>query len=373
MLGSSSVGIWRFFQPLNLPQLINMSLPVTCVDLFCGAGGLTHGLLKKGIQVKAGVDVDAACRFSYEANNSGAVFLERDVESLTSEDLADYFPKENYSLLAGCAPCQPFSTYNKGKDTTQDAKWKLLRSFASLVRKLKPDLVTMENVPKLPKHVIFDEFLEAFEGYHTWFEVVECENYGIPQRRRRLVFLASKLGPISLIPPTHKKHLTVADTIRFLPEIKAGEMHRNDPLHASAGLSEINLNRIRQSKPGGSWQDWDENLVAECHRRDSGKSFRSVYGRMRWDDPAPTMTTLCYGFGNGRFGHPEQDRAISLREAALLQTFPETYQFMPKNEGVNFKVIGRLIGNAVPVRLGEVIAMSIADHLDQVNQAKNKI
>lgn len=345
------------------------NLPVACIDLFCGAGGLTHGLLKKGVQVKAGVDVDPACRFAYETNNGGAVFLERDVESLTTEDLAGYFTEGNYSLLAGCAPCQPFSAYAKGKDTTQDAKWKLLRSFAGLVRRVQPHLVTMENVPQLPKHVIFDEFLEAFEGYHTWFDVVACEDYGIPQRRRRLVFLASRLGPISLIPPTHKgRHVTVTDTIRYLPEIKAGETHMDDPLHAAAGLTEINLKRIRQSQPGGSWQDWDEDLVAECHRRDSGKSFPSVYGRMRWEAPAPTMTTLCYGFGNGRFGHPEQDRAISLREAALFQTFPKTYQFMPKDEDVNFKVIGRLIGNAVPVRLGEVIAMSIADHLKQMRK-----
>lgn len=345
------------------------SLPVACIDLFCGAGGLTHGLLKKGVQVKAGVDVDPACRFAYEANNGGAVFLERDVESLTAEDLACYFPEGNYSLLAGCAPCQPFSTYTKGKDTSQDAKWQLLRSFGGLVRRVQPDLVTMENVPQLPKHAIFDEFLEAFDGYHTWFDVVACEDYGIPQRRRRLVFLASKLGAISLIPPTHRgKNVTVADTIRNLPEIKAGEKYWGDPLHAAAGLTEINLKRIRQSKPGGSWQDWGEELVAECHRRNSGKSFGSVYGRMRWEDPAPTMTTLCYGFGNGRFGHPEQDRAISLREAALFQTFPKTYQFMPKDEDVNFRVVGRLIGNAVPVRLGEVIAMSIADHLEQAKK-----
>lgn len=346
------------------------SLPVACVDLFCGAGGLTHGLLKKGIQVKAGFDLDPTCRFAYETNNGDATFFRRDIESLSAEELADYFPEGTHSLLAGCAPCQPFSTYTKGKDTTQDAKWKLLRSFGDLVCKVQPDFVTMENVPQLPKHAIFGEFLEAFAGYYTWFDVVACEEYGIPQRRRRLVFLASKLGPISLIPPTHKgSHVSVADTIRHLPEIKAGEMFQGDRLHAAAGLTEINLKRIRQSKPGGSWQDWDEGLVAECHRRDSGKSFGSVYGRMRWENPAPTMTTLCYGFGNGRFGHPEQDRAISLREAALFQTFPKTYQFVPKGEDVNFTRIGRLIGNAVPVRLGEVIAMSIAEHLEQVKKA----
>lgn len=135
-------------------------------------------------------------------------------------------------------------------------------------------------------------------------------------------------------------------------------------------MSELNLKRIRQSRPGGSWEDWDKDLVAECNRRESGKSFGSVYGRMRWDQPAPTMTTLCYGFGNGRFGHPEQDRAISLREAALFQTFPKNYRFVAKGENVKFNVIGRLIGNAVPVRLGEVIAMSIKKHLEQVEKRR---
>ena len=352
---------------------MKQSLPVACVDLFCGAGGLTHGLLRKGVDVKAGVDVDPECRFAYEVNNKGAKFLERDVESLTIEEISRLFPKNKYSLLAGCAPCQPFSTYAKGKDTTGDAKWRLLRSFAKMVRKVQPDLVTMENVPQLPKHAIFHEFLKAFDGYKTWQGVVECEAYGIPQKRRRLVFLASRLGPISLIPPTHKnRHPTVADTIRYLPDIDAGTAHWNDPLHAAAGMSDLNLERIRQSQPGGSWEDWDEELVAECNRRDSGKSFSSVYGRMRWDEPAPTMTTLCYGFGNGRFGHPEQDRAISLREAALFQTFPRSYQFVPKDETVKFKTVGRLIGNAVPVRLGEVIAMSIKKHLEQT-EARGRV
>lgn len=343
---------------------MKQSLPIACVDLFCGAGGLTHGLLRKGIRVTAGVDLDPACRYPYEKNNKGAKFLERDIESLNAEDIAEHFPAGNHTLLAGCAPCQPFSTYAKGKDTSGDSKWRLLRSFARMVRELQPDLVTMENVPQLPKHAIFSEFLQAFDGYHTWHGVVACDQYGVPQRRRRLVFLASKFGPISLIPPTHRNSpKTVQDTIQGLPELSAGEADILDPLHAAAGLTEVNLRRIRQSSPGGSWLDWDDSLVARCHRKTTGKSFVSVYGRMSWDEPAPTMTTLCYGFGNGRFGHPEQDRAISLREAAMFQTFPKGYKFIRKGEAVNFSVIGRLIGNAVPVRLGEVIALSIDRHL----------
>lgn len=343
------------------------TLPVACIDLFCGAGGLTHGLLKRGIDVRAGVDLDPACRFAYETNNEGVAFLERDIESLSPSEIADLFPNDQFRLLAGCAPCQPFSTYAKGRDTSTDAKWHLLRSFADLVRRVQPELVTMENVPQLPKHSIFAEFLAGFDGYHTWFKVVDCEDYGIPQRRRRLVFLASKLGPISLISPTHAdNHPSVHETIGFLPRIRAGESSAADPLHSAAGLSDINIRRIRQSKPGGTWADWDEDLIAECHQRESGKTFGSVYGRMSWHEPAPTMTTLCYGFGNGRFGHPEQDRAISLREAALFQTFPKKYKFIPDGEDLNFRVVGRLIGNAVPVRLGEVIAMSIRKHLKSV-------
>lgn len=160
--------------------------------------------MKKGVQVTAGADVGPACEFAYEASNVAARFIKRDVESLSAAEVQSHSLLGTHSLLAGCAPCQPFSAYAKGRETSQDSKWRLLRSFASLVKEANPDLVTMENVPQLPSREIFDEFLGAFEGYHTWFDVVQCEDYGIPQRRRRLVSMASKLGPIELIPPTHK-------------------------------------------------------------------------------------------------------------------------------------------------------------------------
>ena len=140
----------------------------------------------------------------------------------------------------------------------------------------------------------------------------------------------------------------------------------SDRMHAAASLSEINLARIRLSRPGGSWRDWPDDLVASCHKLPSGKTYPSVYGRMEWDKPSPTLTTLCYGFGNGRFGHPEQDRAISLREAAILQSFPESYRFVPDDSPVQFRIIGRLLGNAVPVNLGRAIGKSIAGHLNRL-------
>ena len=157
--------------------------------------------------------------------------------------------------------------------------------------------------------------------------------------------------------------MTVRETIGSLPPIKAGERDPQDELHTASSLSPLNLSRIRVSRPGGTWRDWPEELQASCHRKDTGATYPSVYGRMEWDRPAPTITTQCFGYGNGRFGHPEQDRAISLREAAMLQTFPESYAFAPPGAPIKFNKMGRLIGNAVPVRLGEVIARSLVGHV----------
>lgn len=211
---------------------------------------------------------------------------------------------------------------------------------------------------------MYHDFVAELEnnGFYVWASTVHCVEYGLPQNRRRHVLLASKLGNISMISPTHSKPVTVKQAIGKLKPLKAGEVDDLDPLHKAAGLSDLNLQRIKLSKPGGSWRDWPEILVAECHKRENGKTYPSVYGRMSWDDASPTMTTQCYGFGNGRFGHPEQDRAISLREAAILQSFPKGYKFVRPNEEVSFTKVGRMIGNAVPVVLGEVIGKSIVDH-----------
>lgn len=339
---------------------------IYAIDLFCGAGGLTHGLLRAGINVLAGVDLDPECRWAYEKNNN-ATYIHSDITNVSGKDLKRLWPEKGVKLLAGCAPCQPFSSYRKGKHSTADDKWKLLYEFGRLVKESQPDLVTMENVPQLKKHTVFHDFVDFLkgEGFHVWFDVVNCQKYGIPQKRQRLVLLASRLAPIKLVDPTHDSDdfVTVKQAIGHLPRLLAGQASKNDSLHVSQGLSELNLERIRQSKPGGTWRDWEENIVAECHKKDSGKSYLSVYGRMKWDEPAPTMTTLCFGYGNGRFGHPVQNRAISLREAAIFQSFPENYTFVQPGEKIRFATIGRLIGNAVPVRLGEVVGQSFVNHI----------
>jgi DNA (cytosine-5)-methyltransferase 1 len=344
-----------------------MKKTVSAVDLFCGAGGLTHGFILEGIKVKAGVDIDPRCQYPFEHNNN-SVFLKRDISDIASNDILPYFPKGETKLLAGCAPCPPFSTYSQGPRGSKDERWTLLKQFARLTKEICPEIVSMENVPKLSEHEVFSEFVTDLRGigYNVVYYIVDCRYYGVPQNRKRLVLFASRFGEIEIEEPTHNEHdfVTVRETIGDLERLSAGGVSKKDPLHCASVLSEKNLERIRASEPGGTWRDWDRKLRSKCHRKTSGRSYPSVYGRMSWDEPSPTITTQSYGFGNGRFGHPVQNRAISLREAALLQTFPKNYAFSPPGARVYVKSTGRLIGNAVPVILARVIARSILKHLD---------
>ena len=339
---------------------------LAAVDLFCGAGGLSYGMKRAGVDISAGIDIDPACRHPFESNVE-AKFHEQDISDLSPEFVDSLFPKDAPRLLAGCAPCQPFSSYTNGGRVRGD-EWQLLSKFGEVVTKLEPEVVTMENVPRLERYPIFREFRGILDraGYSHNYDVVRCAEYGVPQMRRRLVLLASKIGDIELVSTTNlsSKFPTVRDAIQHLERIEAGGASNSDPLHKSSGLSKRNLERIRSSRPGGTWRDWSEGLRAECHTRETGKTYSSVYGRMRWDELAPTITTQFHGFGNGRFGHPAQDRAISLREGALLQTFPHDYSFVPEGEDVRIASVARLIGNAVPVKLGEAIGKSIIAHLD---------
>lgn len=340
------------------------SADIKAVDLFCGVGGLTHGLVRGGVRVVAGVDVDATCRYPYEENNAPAVFVEQDVKKVTGASIKKLLSNSRFTLLAGCAPCQPFSTYSRsGRSHEINNDWELVASFGRLVREVRPHFVTMENVPQVEQHPVFQEFLKSLEGYHVVWSCVDCSSIGVPQTRKRLVLLASRLGPVDIsLQASDKNVITVRDIISHLPPLNAGEADKSDPLHIACKLSKLNLERIRASRPGGTWRDWKPSLRAACHKKRTGDTFPSVYGRMEWDKPAPTITTQCFGYGNGRFGHPEQHRAITLREAAMLQTFPRSYAFVKKGDPVKFSALGRLIGNAVPVRLGEVIALSLVKH-----------
>lgn len=326
---------------------------------------MTCGLRLAGLDVKAGFDVDAACKYAYEFNN-GAPFIKKDITDLLSEEVGSFFSGKSLRLIAGCAPCQTFSTYNQ-KASASDSRWWLLGEFTRIVQEIGPEFVTMENVPGLGEHSVFGRFIETLQklGYKVSENIVECCDYGIPQTRQRLVVLASRMGEISLLTPGEfgAGRVSVKEAIGALPAIGAGDMDESDPLHQTSELSPLNMERMLASRPGGTWRDWKPELVALCHRKKTGRTYPSVYGRMEWNAPSPTITTQFFGFGNGRFGHPEQDRAISLREGAILQSFPRHYQFTAPGQPIFKKSIGRFIGNAVPVKLGEVIGRSFIEHL----------
>lgn len=344
---------------------------ISAVDLFCGAGGLTYGLRRAGVDVEAGIDIDERSRFAFTENNPTSKFLCWDVGRKNYGSVEKLFAPGKVRLLAGCAPCQPFSRLTNGIE--RHDSWDLLNHFGRLLRGFEPELVTMENVPELANRgvEVFDRFLRTLEqlGYSVDWRVVHCPEYGVPQLRRRLVLVASKLGPVAIPAGRLKKPVqwrTVRESIGGLPPIEAGQQDPADHLHVASQLSELNLRRIRATPPdGGSRDAWPDSLALDCHRRESGKKYVSIYGRMAWDEPAPTMTTLCNGIGNGRFGHPVQHRAISLREAALLQSFPRTYKFWPHEMKLNRKAVARMIGNAVPPSLATAIGRALVHHVKE--------
>lgn len=339
-------------------------MKIEAIDLFCGIGGLTCGLRQADISVLAGLDSDESCSYSYEKNNN-CKFITADISNYDFREMKKMYSKDSIKVLVGCAPCQPFSSHTfKAKNRENDSRWNLIDYFIKAIKVLKPHVISMENVRGITKTDIFENFVEEIKkmGYKVDSKVLYCPDYGIPQSRSRLVFLGSKLGEISVPEKTHAKdeYLTVHDIIGSLPKIKSGETDAKDPVHRAKNLSPLNLERMKQSKPKGTWRDWDKRLLPECYKRESGQSYASVYGRMSWDEVSPTITTQFFSYGSGRFGHPNQDRALSIREGALLQTFPDHYDFGKK---ITMEKIGRHIGNAVPPKLGYVIGKAIMNHI----------
>ncbi len=335
------------------------------IDFFCGAGGLTKGLTKAGIEVLAGLDLDALCQESYENNNANSQFIATDIHDVKLSDLQKYAQTDDFSnmLFAGCAPCQPFSQQRKTEPNQYEAT--LLLPFGRLIEAALPGYVLMENVPGIMRvkgNSTFKRFLTILRnnGYHFVYGVVDAKYFGVPQTRRRLVLLASRYGELAMPSYTHDGKTvqikTVKDAIKHFPAIMAGESSNEVPNHAAASISERNLTRLRNTPPdGGDRRSWPRHLWLKCHSGDYA-GHTDVYGRMYWDQPAPTLTARCHSISNGRYGHPEQNRAISLREAAALQSFPDTYIFKGKNTH-----IARQIGNAVPPALGEILGRYLLD------------
>ncbi len=345
------------------------------IDFFCGAGGMSYGLCSAGFKVLAGIDNDLDCRKTYESNIPDACFIKHDITTLTVQQLIDRLGiKRNDPrlVLAGCSPCQYWSKIRTDKTKAQKTAF-LLKNFQRFVRELKPGFVIVENVPGLfsnKDQSILTGFLKFLElqGYAYNDGIINANHFGVPQNRKRYLLIASRLvNEISLPSPNPDTNLIVKNFIGVangFSHIAAG--HRDESLfqHTAASLSKDNLRRIKLTpKSGGNrscWSGNDELQIAAYQGKDD--IFRDVYGRMYWDRPAPTITTRFTSFSNGRFGHPEENRAISLREGATLQTFPKTFVF----SGMNMSHKARQIGNAVPPELARRIGLHLLEIANQV-------
>lgn len=340
------------------------------VDFFCCGGGMTSGFRQAGVKVIAGIDIDPKCKETYELNNKPAKFIEADIKKLTEAELIKKtkIKKDDDNLIfIGCSPCQYWSIIKTDKTKAKDSK-NLLSDFQRFVEYFNPGFVVIENVPGIFSKAEsplkdFIKFL-AEKGYNSRpHQIINVSHYGVPQSRKRFVLIASRTKNVLFpeadteLKPTVRKF--IGDTENF-PKVEAGHRDESDFCHTVQGFSEVSLERIKLTpKNGGTRDAWkDTDLQVNVYRLKDGNenfAFKDTYGRMFWDKPASTITTKFFSISNGRFGHPEQNRALSIREGATLQTFPTDYIF--KANSIAGKA--RLIGNAVPPELAKRIAKAI--------------
>jgi len=333
------------------------------IDFFCGGGDLTKGLTNAGIKVLGGYDNCQDYKETYETNNK-CKFICRDIRAVDKSTVYAEFSEiagnEDDLLLSGCAPCQPFSLQRRSKKEHVDVN--LLAEFGRIVAAIKPAHIIVENVPGLrgKGEKVLHSFLETLSQnkYFYAYRIVNAKDYGVPQNRNRLVIIASRffqpVMPEGSYGPNKLPYVTVREAIGKYPPIEAGASCESVPNHVASLLSELNMERIEATPiSGGDRRSWPNHLMLECHKN-GYTGHTDVYGRMDWRKVSPTLTAKCYSLSNGRYGHPEQNRAISLREAAAIQTFPDDYVFYS-----NTMSIGKQIGNAVPVRLAEELAKYI--------------
>jgi DNA (cytosine-5)-methyltransferase 1 len=332
---------------------------VSVIDFFSGCGGTSVGFRDAGLNVVGAIDHDQDSAETFQANFPGAQVLTRDIRSVSVDEVKAMAPS-SVRLFSGCAPCQPFSRQNKYQFPA-DPRRTLLQEFQRFISALRPELIVVENVPGFQKPTNsdpLDEFLRALVrwGYQTELAILRALEFGVPQERKRLVIVASRIGVPLLPKPTHvvtkRAPRTVRRMIGHLRPLDDGGIDKFDPDHAAMRLSPANKIRIRATPEGGDRRDWDRTLLPECHLVHGGHT--DAYGRMWWDRPASGLTTRCLSYSNGRFGHPEQDRAISLREAALIQTFPPSFRFKG-----SLTSKGRQVGNAVPPLMARQIVQAL--------------
>ena len=337
---------------------------IKAIDFFCGAGGLTRGLLDAGISVVAGIDNDDRVRKTYESNNEPSRFIASDIKDVDIDALRQELGicSKEPTLYAACTPCQPFSTLNTMHAV--DGRKSLLLDFSAIVERVPPDYIIVENVPGLGNasgKEIYDEFERTLKkhGFQIDAKMLDAKEFGVPQTRKRFILVASRHGSPHLPKRTTKKRFnTVGDSIRRFPAITHGEKSDSHKNHVARKLLPHHL-RIVEAVPanGGSRRDVaDMSILLKCHQKNP-EAHKDVFGRMSWDLPAPTLTCRCTDVYCGRFSHPEQHRGISLREAAVLQTFHDQYEFF----GDSILEQARQIGNAVPVRLAKLLGDSILE------------
>lgn len=329
---------------------------IKAIDFFSGAGGLTKGLQLAGINVFAGIDFELSCKETYE-NNNKAKFIHKSIIDVTAKEIKELFKKNiatnDYTMIAGCAPCQPYSMINTRKKKDDNRKT-LLDEFRRIIKGVKPHFVLMENVSRLnSENQYFASFIKMLEenGYKYEYKVLNARNFKVAQNRKRLFLIATRLKKINLTFDTLTTYeaITLKDVIYDLEKIEHNKPSNIDLLHKSKTLGELNLKRIKATpKDGGLRSAWSEDLRLPCHKKK--ESFIDNYGRLTWNKLSSTITTKFHEYCSGRFGHPEQDRALSLREGALIQTFPKDYVFYGRDNQ-----IAKQIGNAVPVNLSKAV------------------
>ena len=361
--------------------MVKKAKNLVAVDLFCGAGGLTTGLKEAGINVLAGVEFDQDAANTYKANHPDTHVFQQDIKTLSSQTILDTLGIKEIDLLAGCPPCQGFSSLTF-KHKKEDPRNFLILEFLRLVQELKPKMIMLENVPGLAKrgNILFTKFLQGIQelGYLPEWRVLQVADFGVPQKRKRLVMLAGK-GFLIPIPapqyaekPTNKlkKWVSLREAIGeldkpiFVSDVK-NRNYREVNWNVARNLSKLNLKRIQALVPGESRYAIPKNLRPSCHK-DSDSGFGNVYGRLKWDEPSVTITRGCITLSMGRFGHPDQNRALSVREAALIQTFPKNYQFAVNN----LEKACLQIGNAFPCLLAKQLGEQVIKYYEENKHAR---
>lgn len=337
------------------------------IDFFCGAGGMTYGMRQAGINVLAGIDIDGTCRETYEINNPNSIFIHKDITMFSPSELQKFIAikkNDDNMIFIGCSPCQFWTKIHTNKEKSKETK-NLLIDFQKFIEYYSPGYIVVENVPgimKNNKEKTLSQFLRFLRklGYHVSYDILRANEHGVPQTRRRFLLLASRIKKINLPIADENPNLIVRNFLGVqngFSIISDGNCDKTDFIHITSSLSENNKKRIFLTPPdGGTRMSWKTNQLLQLPAYvNKDNNFRNVYGRIFWDKPAPTITTKFHSLSNGRFGHPEENRALSLREGATLQTFPKTHKF----KGSSISKIARQIGNAVPPELARRIGLVI--------------